>query len=350
MTSDKEADPMDTVTARAHWRVAGVMGAAWGAVPDGGDIIATEHLLAGIAGTRSDAAKALSVAGATVTAQLAVLRDHHDGAAAWDSTDDTDTSVPSVDLLGDDGDKGRRLSGAAARALTHAMDQARSARSDHYTTEHLLRGLLADGTSRAARMLTLCGTDAAEVLRRLDEGDFEPADDGLRPQLWPTRDTLLGRRSPTGTSLWRRLLLRLAKGANLAASPVSWLGFDAVQQAAGLKQRLGTEHLLLSVLATHEVAVRYPHLATAAAPADGDGPDVADRFAGGAALHALGVDYLTVRRAVERDGHQLGEDDRDPDTYLEAFEGGDGTGPLTQSLLQGENRARRLLITLGFPV
>ncbi|MFE9660809.1 Clp protease N-terminal domain-containing protein [Streptomyces sp. NPDC005955] len=355
MTSDEGTKPQTQTQTGANWRVAGVLGAAWGSLPDGAegaDVIGTENLLAALATGRGATHKALSLAGVTVTATMAVLRDHHDGAAVWTSTDDVEHAVGSVDLLGSDGDRRRRLSGAAARAFTHAMDLARDEGADEYSQEHLLRGVLTDRGNRATEMLTTCGATVDDVIRRLDERDTAPADDGLHHHLWPTRDTLLGRCSPDANSLWRRLLLRLAKGANLAEAPISWTRIDAARLARSSGGAVGTEHLLLAVLATYEVAQRYPHLALAGPgrPASGAPTAPADRFAGGARLHALGADYLMVRRGVEQYGHELGTDDRDVDTYADALAPGDGTGPLAEALLRGENRARRLLLTLGLSV
>ncbi|MFD7552158.1 Clp protease N-terminal domain-containing protein [Streptomyces sp. NPDC059816] len=357
MTSDEGTKPQTQPTTQlgAHWRVAGVLGAAWGSLPDhveGANTIGTENLLAALTTGRSTTNKALALAGVTATATMAVLRDHHDGAAVWTSTDDVEHAVGSLDLLGSDGDRRRRLSGAAARAFIHAMDLARREGADEYSQEHLLRGVLADRGNRATEMLTTCGATVDDVVRRLDERDTRPADDGLHHHLWPTRDTLLGRCSPDANSLWRRLLLRLARGANLAEAPISWTRIDAARLARSSGGAAGTEHLLLAVLATYEVAQRYPHLALAGPGRSASGAPTApaDRFAGGARLHALGADYLMVRRGVEQYGHELGTDDRDVDTYADALVPGDGTGPLTDALLRGENRARRLLLTLGLSV
>ncbi|MGX2992739.1 Clp protease N-terminal domain-containing protein [Streptomyces sp. JNUCC 64] len=367
MTTDKGTNGKATgapTAVGAHWRVAGALGAAWGSLPDrtpgdggepGGngpvDVIGTENLLAALADGKGDASRALAATGVTTTVVMAVLRDHHDGAAVWSGTDDADAAVSEVEVLGPDGHRGRRLSGAAVRALTHARELARARDASAFTQEDLLRGLLADGGGRAVELLAVCGTTGAEVLRRLDGEETGPAD-GLAPELWPTRDTLLGRRAPEGVPRWRRLLLRATRGVNLAQLPMGWVTMDAARQARADGGRVETEHLLLAALATYEVARGYPHLAFAgpARPDPRRGPAPAERFAGGAALHALGADYLTVRRGLEHHRGELGADDREVDTYTEAFEPGDGTGPLVDLLLGGETRARRLMLLLGYPV
>ncbi|ANW18945.1 Clp protease N-terminal domain-containing protein [Streptomyces clavuligerus] len=337
-TSD-EGDPVVEI----GLRVSGVLGAAWGAVPDGGDIIGTEQLLMAIAGTKSPAGRALIASGATLAAQSAVVtaRETGDtpgtGSEVWESGDDRDASVPSTEVLGDDGDTGRRLSGAAARALVAALERARREGAAKLTAEHVLRGLLADGESRATETLRICHTSPERVARRLDGGDPGPEDDGLDQALWPTRDLLLRRERPRDAPFFEGLVLKLAKGGNMARLPAYWITLDCREQARRLAQPKGTEHVLLSVLATHEVALAYPHMAYA------DTDDAAERFAGGARLLARGLDYALVRQALE-DRPELGEDDRDADACLDGVvERDGGTGPLVDALLRGDTRARRLL-------
>ncbi|MER5771477.1 Clp protease N-terminal domain-containing protein [Streptomyces sp. NPDC001985] len=325
----------------ADWSVVGVLGAAWGAVDDGGDTIGTEHLLAALAKARGPVGRALGRTGATMAAQLAVIRDRASRPGSWAGTDDAGGSVPSVEVLGDDGHRGRRLTGAATRAFRSAMEDARRADALSCSVEHLLRGLLADEDSRAAEVLRICGTSPGEVRRLLDDDTLPPAADGLGPELRPTRDTLLGRRPRTGRPFWLRVVLFLARGANLAANPVAWVALETVDQSRRTGQETGTEHLLLAVLATHEVGLRYPHMAGEGA-AD---PEV--RSAGGARLAAMGARYAPLLRAVERAGTDLGPDDRPFDAYLDAAGGDGGTGPLVDALLRGGTRARRLLVSLG---
>ncbi|MFF8959427.1 Clp protease N-terminal domain-containing protein [Streptomyces sp. NPDC014894] len=334
MGSESGEDRM--ASPEANWSVVGVLGAARGAT-GGGDTIGTEHLLVAIADVRGDAGRALCVAGATVAAQLAVLRGRDEG--SWLSADDREASLPSERVLGDDGDSGR-LSGAAIRAFRFAMGRAREENAKKYTAEQLLRGLLDDAEGRAAEVLRICGSSPEEVLRALDGA---PPEDGIDPLLRPTRDALLGRRARK-PPFWKRLLLVFTKGVNLAAAPVTWVGLDCLEQSRGLGQEAGTEHVLLAVLATHEAGLRHPHMA-----AEG-GADPEVRRAGGARLARMGVDYASVYRAVERADFDLGSDERDFDAFLDAAEGDEGTGPLVDALLRGDTRARRLLESLGFAV
>ncbi|GAA2223210.1 hypothetical protein GCM10010232_04670 [Streptomyces amakusaensis] len=336
---DGEGGRMKTVSVGASWGVVGVLGAAWGATGEGATI-GTEHLLVALAGTKGETSRALGRSGATVAAQLAVVRERERIAGSWVSTDDLADSVSSKELLGDDGDRGRRLSGAASRAFVRAMELAREEGTKKYSPTLLLRALLADESSRAAEVLQVLGSGPGPGPGS-GSGSGIPAG-GLDPLLWPTRDILLGRRPPRGLPFWKRLLFTFAKGANLASRPVLWVSVDTLEQSRALGREPGTEHVLLALLATHEVGLRHPHMAN-------EGPvDPAVRHAGGARLAAMGVDYVSVRRAVERDDFELGRDERDFDTFLDGSAGDDGTGPLVEALLRGDTRARRLIESLGF--
>ncbi|GGZ44977.1 hypothetical protein GCM10010387_44240 [Streptomyces inusitatus] len=337
---DGESGRMKTVSVGASWGVVGVLGAAWGATGEG-DTIGTEHLLVALADAKGETSRALGHSGATVAAQLAVVRERERVAGSWVSTDELADSVSSKELLGDDGDRGRLLSGAASRAFVRAMELAREEGTKKYGPTQLLRALLADESSRAAEVLQILGSGSASAS---GSGSGLPAGGGLDPLLWPTRDTLLGRRPPRGLPFWKRLLFTFAKGANLASHPVLWVSLDTLEQSRALGQEAGTEHVLLALLATHEVGLRHPHMAN-------EGPvDPAVRHAGGARLAAMGVDYVSVRRAIERDDFELGEEERDFGAFLDAAAGDEGTGPLVEALLRGDTRARRLIESLGFAI
>ncbi|MFF0449076.1 Clp protease N-terminal domain-containing protein [Streptomyces sp. NPDC004609] len=317
-------------------RASGLLGAARGAAGGRGSTIGTEHLLAAVVGTKGAAREALSDAGAAATLVLAVLSDREERdewEEAWDSTDDEDGRVDSVAVLGESGDRCIRLSGAAARALRAAMRCARGEGAEEFTAVHVLRGLLAEEGNRARELLRTCEADPADVLRALDGEPVTPAE-RVGPLLRPTRDALLGR-TPYPMSFWRRFLTGPA--ANWASVPLIWIGLEVREQARRLGDRaIGTEHLLLAVLATHEVGLRYPQLT---GPGTGD-PDT--RYAGGASLAARGIDYAAVHAALTTRGGNLGSDARPAEKYLRRTRDG-GTAALVTSLLAEEARARRLL-------
>ncbi|MFH8614759.1 Clp protease N-terminal domain-containing protein [Streptomyces sp. NPDC017979] len=313
----------------------------------------SEHLLAGITDTKGEARAALAAESVTKASVLAVLRDREGRADAWSGDDGAGDSISSADVLGEDGDRRRMLTGAAHRAFEHAMGEARRRKgadkstgsgsragsgSGKLTPEDLLRGLLADGDNRCAEVLALCGTTGDAVLARLDagaagtvDGDDLPA--GLDPRLRPTRDALLGR-SRYPMPFWLRWL---TGGVNWAARPTAWIRLETESQARLLgHDRAGTEHVLLAVLATHEVARAHPHMLAEGAQE----PD--DRYLGGERLAALGVDYAAARRALAADD-VLGGDVRPADSYVDAADDDRGTGPLVESLLQEGTRALRLV-------
>ncbi|MEU3597395.1 Clp protease N-terminal domain-containing protein [Streptomyces sp. NPDC006798] len=352
------------------WRVIGVLGAAWGATDT--DTIGTEHLLAGIAGTKSPAKDALAAEGVTTTMVAAVLRERRDDPGAeewaggsagdWAGDDDIGHSVPSLDVVGEDGDGNRLLTGIAGRAFGHAVElaaaKARTADGGiaKVRPEHLLRGLLNQPEGRYAEVLALCGTTPDAVRARLDgrvpergpaDGPGPAGGEGapgtgvparrLDPALDSTRDRLIGRRQYPVNRL-RRWLLR---GVNWAAAPAQWVHHETYEQARSLgHRRVGTEHALLAALATHEVAAAHPLLARQGVT----GPDV--RQLGGARLAATGLDYATVRAALAA-GPDLGTDAVPVKSLLEDVRSDDGTGPLVESLMQDGTRAGRLVRLLG---
>ncbi|MGV9311777.1 Clp protease N-terminal domain-containing protein [Streptomyces sp. NPDC003691] len=322
------------------WRVTGILGAAWGATDT--DIIGTEHLLAGITDSKGPARDALAAEGVTRTAVLAILRDRQGtpGAVPWTAGDGDAAPVSCRDVLGPDGEERRKLSERARLALETALELGTADARREPTgigkllPEHLLRGLLRDGDDRCAEVLALCGTTAAAVLARLDgEEPPEPPADGLDPLLRPTRDLLLGRRGYPMV-FWRRWLV---SGVNWAASPTAWVLRETYEQARVLgHRRIGTEHVLLAVLATHEVARAHPHLAREGASGAGN------RYRGGDRLAAMGLGYATVRKALAT-APELGADPRPAAELLDGVRQDDGTGPLVEALLQDGTRAGRLI-------
>lgn len=336
------------------WSVVGILGAARGAQgADKGRAIGSEHLLADITTAKGAAREALADEGATRTALLAVLRDRMDRDGAWSGADDVEASVAAKDVLGDDGDRGGRFTGAAARALTAAMEQAQREGAAKFGAAHLLRSLLEED-NRAVELLGACGVSPQAVRVRLD-GGTGGQEDGLSPLLHTTRDVLLGRGHYRRMPFWQRWLLKLG-GVNWASTPAWWVRMETYEQARRLGHGVvGTEHVLLAILATHEVALRYPHLAAESAPTGGT------RYAGGERLAGLGIDYALVHGALTGDRVRLAADARPVEQYLDEAAGPSavrsadsgsatasdpGTGPLVEMLLREETRARQLIDAL----
>ncbi|QFQ98155.1 hypothetical protein F9278_20250 [Streptomyces phaeolivaceus] len=332
------------------WNTVGVLGAARGARADG-DAIGTEHLLAGITTSKGPAREALEREGATRTTLLAVLRDRRARGAEWSGADDTEATVGVREVLGEDGSD--RFTGAAARALTAAMGQAGHEGAAKFGAVHLLRALLAED-NHAMELLNACGIAPEDVRTHLDAARATRKD-GLPPLLHPTRDILLGRTHYRHLPFWKRWLVK-ASGVNWASRPAWWAALETHEQARRLGHRTaGTEHLLLAILATHEVALRYPHLAAENAPT----PDL--RYTGGERLTHLGLDHATVHRALTAARIPLKPDPRPLKQYLDAATArpttdppaptddpwpDQGTGPLLDSLLTDRTRARQLIEAL----
>ncbi|NSL42938.1 hypothetical protein HO151_01640 [Streptomyces sp. 8P21H-1] len=332
------------------WKTVGVLGAARGARATAEDPIGTEHLLAALTTSKGPAREALADEGATKVALLAVLRDREGRDGAWDGDDDVDAGVVATDVLGDDGDRRVRFTGGAARALTAAMEHARREGAAKFGAVHLLRGLL-EGDNRAVEALAVCKVSPQAVRARLG-GDAGSPEDDLSPLLHATRDALLGRGHYRHMPRWKRWLVKRG-GVNWASTPVEWVRQESYEQARRLGDgAVGTEHVLLAVLATHEVALRYPHLAKAEDPA-------ADtRFAGGGQLADLGLSHASVHGALTGGRVPLAADTRPVEQYFDGMAGPGtmptagatasdaGTGPLVALLLGEETRARQLVDVL----
>ncbi len=345
------------------WTVVGILGSARGAAgASGGEAIGTDHLLAGITASKGAARQALADAGATGTAVAALLRDAGERGVTREGADDAEETVAARDLLGEDGDRRTRFTGAAARALTSAREQARREGAKKFGAVHLLRALLEENTGegsrephRAVGLLAACGVSPRTVLSLLD-GDAPHRTDDLAPGLRPTRDALLGRGHYPHKALWKRWLLARA-GVNWASRPAWWVSMEAHEQARRLGHgTVGTEHILLAVLATHEVALRYPHMRDERAPT----PDT--RYGGGERLARRGLDHATVHGALTTGRIPLAADPRPARQYLdEAASPGrpptdapagvpatdPGTGPLVDLLLKEATRARQLIDVLA---
>ncbi|MFF3552494.1 Clp protease N-terminal domain-containing protein [Streptomyces tsukubensis] len=345
------AQPQPQAQVDIGWKVIGILGAAWGATDT--NAIGSEHLLAAITDTKCPARDALAAEGVTRTGVLAILRDRQGrpDAVPWAGDDDFAHSVSSRSVLGDDGDERRLLTGNARRAFEAALQLAEAEARGEKTgiarlrPEHLLRGLLREEETRCAELLAVCGTTAAAVLARLDGEQPSAGGDGagspgtgvpeslLDPLLHRTRDLLLGNRHYP-MAFWKRWLV---SGVNWATQPGFWVVRETPEQARELgHRRLGTEHILLAVLATHEVAMAHPHLAQEGLSGTGA------RFRGGERLAAMGLDYAGVRRALAS-APDLGTDPTPVEEILTAARADDGTGPLVETLLQDGTRAGRLI-------
>ncbi|SOB79366.1 hypothetical protein [Streptomyces sp. 1331.2] len=161
----------------------------------------------------------------------------------------------------------------------------------------------------------------------------EPGEEptALDPLLVPTRDALLGGR-PHRPPRWKRLW---KAGAAAPAPSSEWIRREADGQAQRLGRRTpGTEHVLLAVLAVHEVLGHQPRSQPQPLP------DVDD--SGGELLARLGLDYARAHAALTAGTVVLPADPRSVEAYLD----GAAPGPLVRLLLDEDTRARRLAESL----
>ncbi|MFE6055807.1 hypothetical protein ACFQ6N_34115 [Kitasatospora sp. NPDC056446] len=150
----------------------------------------------------------------------------------------------------------------------------------------------------------------------------------LDPLLLPTRDALLGRRAQR-LPRWKRLVRPGTAGAPSASASAEWIRREADGQAERLGRRTpGTEHVLLALLAVHEVLRHHPE------------PGVDDT--GGELLAGYGLDYARAHAALEAGRIVLAADPRSVEAYL----AGAAPGPLVRRLLDEDTRARRLVEAL----
>ncbi|MGW8454526.1 Clp protease N-terminal domain-containing protein [Streptomyces niveus] len=333
---------MEAITS-PDWNIVGILGAARGARGDAEAPIGTEHLLAGLTTAKGPAREALADVGATKIALLTVLRNRKDDDGAWSTADDAQASVVSEDILGEDGDRRTHYTGAAARALTAAMGDARRTDAAKFGADHLLRGLLEE-ENRAVELLAVCGITPQAVRARLDGGPGS-REDALDPLLHATRDVLLGRGQYRRVSFWMRWMIKLG-GVNWASLPAGWVRQETFEQARRLGDgTVGTEHVLLAILATHEVALQHPHLSGEA------------QYTGGERLAALGIDYASAHQALTTPDHlRLPPDPQPAEHYINESTPlnldpttDPGTGPLLEALLSDDTRARRLIEALTTP-
>lgn len=221
-----------------------------------------------------------------------------------------------------------------ARTLRRAADRAAAAGKTEYGTDDVMFALLDESRSHAVELLASCGVDIAA----LRAGAIPPVAERVPPELRETRDRLLGRLPFRGLGLWAKLFTAIVPvRLNHAAAPVLWARHEAVAQAAHLgHRRCGTDHLLLALLATYEVAQAYPHLTVGSEQLYDANPLFAQ----------AGLRYADARAAAQT--FDAGTDPRPLDAYVVK----DGQPQHTATVVRaitGDRRTRavRLLSALG---
>lgn len=329
------ATSLDSAT---EFVLAGARGAA------GNGRVGTEHLLIGLSGRVGKAAgAALEAVDVTRRVLVTVVGRREE----WISADEADLDPDSLSLGAaewyDKPDKPMDYTTAARaamqRAVTDAGDDGRSA----ITPVDVLLGLLQDEDNRATEVLTACGVNLPTLRRALLAGQPPDVADPVEPELRRTRDLLLGRARFRGLGVLGRLFGRLPMFIYHAEAPVLWTMWEAQDQARrDGRRRPNTDDVLLALLATYEVAQRYPHLVGRAQ----------DRYDGGQLLTAAGVRHGDARSAARTHAAELGFDPRPVKAYAPP---GDRyprtTGELLDAITRdGDTRAARLLRILGLEV
>jgi len=305
--------------------------------------VGTEHLLLGI--SRSSGGRLLEEFGVTPVTVAEILRQ-----AGWTATDEAapgDDTGPLGDLewFGAKQRKPMNYTGAARAALHRAIASATAAAGGaegaEFDPADLLDALLA-APNRATEALDRSGVDARKVRDRLAGGPApEPAP--VPADLRPTLDHVLGLSTYRAGSFSGRMAMRflLAVGGNLARTPGPWADLEARDQAGRLGHRKPlTAHLVLALLAMHEVTTLRPHLIAG----------VTEKYAGARALAetGTGLTYAAAREALAaRDGPGAQPPDRDPRRYRSYVDGRRDTTAVLAAILDGETSAVRLLAALG---
>ncbi|MEU4116216.1 hypothetical protein AB0F71_17175 [Kitasatospora sp. NPDC028055] len=157
-------------------------------------------------------------------------------------------------------------------------------------------------------------------------GGADGPDGGPAALLRPTREALLARRAHRAPR-WKRLLSPGSAGRS------AWIRLEADAQAERLGRRTpGTEHVLLALLALHEVARQEPELAPEANA--------------GELLAGLGLDHARAHAALDAGQVTLPADPRSVEAYLSGGAADGGAEPLLRVLLAEDTRARRLVEAL----
>ncbi|GAA0242289.1 hypothetical protein [Cryptosporangium japonicum] len=290
--------------------------------------ISTAHLLKGL--TWHGADEPLAAVEMTTLVLEALFRAHE---AAGPGPDDSPATPEHTYRLA-----GRELPlTPAARA---ALDRTVAAAGARPTPVDLLAHLLEDEASQAVEVLRLGQVDVPALRTAVAAGRTPDFVDRVAEPLRPTRDVLIGRTQYGGGGLLGRLKSGLNKVVkmNLARVPVYWARSEADAQAhrRGSK-RARTDDVILAILATHEVAQRYPFLVQ----------DAADKYGGGAVLAEAGVTYASALAAAS--SADLGTDAHTIDALAPkgpAFPP-DTADLLTRLIRTPDTRAARLLDVLG---
>ncbi len=296
------------------------------------DPVCTDDLLVGT--TSGPAAAIFDAAELTPTVARTVSR-HQRG--TWSSTDagGIGPAGPTELLMAEDG-KPAHFTPAAAEAMRRAAAAAAAHGRPTCSPLDIARALLDDPDNRAVEMLIFCGIDIPALRQALQSGQPAAAPDRLDRDLLGMRDILLGRAKYPKPSGWRNWMLALAVTSrlNYAEHPVVWIRMEAHEHArrAG-RARPATDDVLLAALATHQVARAYPHLSQPAK----------DRYDGAQALANAGLRYRTaydLARVTD-----LGTDPKSLKGYVASMP--KDTTTLLRLILEGDNRATRLLTALG---
>ena len=310
---------------------------AYGAAVRTGSV-GTEHLLLGVA--RSSGGRLLEEFGVTGVTVAEILRQ-----AGWTATDEAapgDDTGPLGDLewFGAKQRKPMNYTGAARAALHRAIASATAAGGAGGTAERaefgaddLLDALLA-APNRATEALDRSGVDPRKVRDRLAGGPA-PEAAPVPPDLRPTLDHLLGLSTYRTGSFGGRMAMRflLAVAGNLARTPGPWADLEARDQAGRLGHRKpATAHLVLALLAMHEVTSLRPHLVAG----------VTEKYAGARALADTGATYAAARGALA-----VQPPGRDPRRYRSYVDGRRDTTAVLAAILDGDTSAARLLAALG---
>jgi hypothetical protein len=300
-----------------------------------GQSVGTDHLLAALV-DHDASAGVLYAMELTPTVVRAVVRDHGTELASADEGIDSDGPA---ELLMTEGGNPTRFTPAAAEAMRRAVGVAHAEGRAQCSPADILVALSDDPTSRAVELLTWCGVEVPVLRRALRTGEPPTFPDRVDAELRRPRDAMLGR-IKYRTHGWRQWATSLFSRArpNYAQAPVVWVEFETIAQAKQRGRRdPGTDDLLLAVLATYEVAQRYPHLARPA----GDG------YNGGRLLAEADVRYHDAYRLAQHT--DLGLDPHPLRRYVPTLP--DDTAALLRSVLTGPpNRATRLLTTAGVDV
>lgn len=302
--------------------------------------VSTDGLLVGAAG--SSAAGGLFDSVELTPSVVRFVSRHRQG--HWVSDDAAGVGPHGPDeLLMVPGGEPAPFTPAAAEAMRRAAEAARLSRRATCSPVDVALSLLSDPANRAVEMVACCGLDVADLQRVLESGAPSVAS-SLDPDLQRARDVLLGRTQYARRPGWRGLLTwsALPGRSSYALQPTLWAWLEARAQAtADGRDEPGTHDLLLAVLVTHEVAVRYPHLSGSAVELYAGARQLATQLATG------GIGYAEAAATARRT--DLGVDPRPQRAYVRSLPA-DTAALLGLVLRDPDTRATRLLVALGVDV